>query len=148
MFAVPANTVAAPVAATSTPHNPVRLAIAYGRELRRWAHLLRYDEHERFVGLIDETPEHQAWVMTWLPGQCTDLHDHGGVTGAFTVVAGQLRERVAREHSDDDVRVLGAGQSRVFGLGYAHQVTGVGEEPAVSVHVYRPVRCNRSLSRS
>lgn len=144
VFAVPANTVATPADRTGSPGHPVRLAIAYARDLRRWAHLLRYDPDQRFAGLIDETDEHQAWVMTWLPGQHTDLHDHAGAAGAFTVVRGTLREYVAGTRSRTHDLVVG--QSRVFGPGYAHQVSGVGEEPAVSVHVYRPVRSMRSLS--
>jgi quercetin dioxygenase-like cupin family protein len=143
VFAVPPNTTVTPAERTTSPTHPVRLAIAYARDLRRWAHLLRYDKEERFAGLIDETEEHQAWVMTWLPGQHTDLHDHAGASGAFTVVRGTLREYVER---DGRTRELVAGQSRVFGPGYAHQVTGIGDEPAVSVHVYRPLRSMRSFT--
>ena len=34
------------------------------------------------------------WLLSWLPGQGTGLHDHGGSAGAFAVVRGTLHERV------------------------------------------------------
>ena len=38
---------------------------------------------------------HEAWLLTWLPGQGTDWHDHGGSAGAFVVVQGALVEGTA-----------------------------------------------------
>jgi quercetin dioxygenase-like cupin family protein len=81
--------------------------------------------------------------MSWLPGQETDRHDHGNATGAFTVVSGSLTEHVL--HRGVSLS-LSAGQSRVFGPGYAHHVRNDGPDPAVTLHVYRSVRTNRSIA--
>jgi quercetin dioxygenase-like cupin family protein len=81
--------------------------------------------------------------MSWLPGQGTDDHDHGDATGAFTIVSGTLTEHVlhrGRTHAVTE------GQSRVFGPGYAHQVRNDGQDPAVSLHVYRSVRTMRVIA--
>lgn len=137
MFAVPANTVAlspAPIA----PH-PARIAADVARDRDRWAHLLRYDPDQRFSALIDATGDVEIWLLSWLPGQQTDLHDHAGSAGAFTVVSGVLTERVIRSTEPVDHAVI-VGQTRVFGPRYVHQVRNLGVDPAVSIHVYRPER--------
>ncbi|TCP52046.1 cysteine dioxygenase type I [Tamaricihabitans halophyticus] len=147
MFAVPPNTVALPAADTALRH-PVRTALELAADRQRWAHLLRYDPERRYSALIERTATHEAWLLSWLPGQHTDLHEHGGATGAFTVVSGVLTERVFRAAagggSTESIE-LGVGQSRVFGLDYLHQVSNHGPDPAVSIHVYRPERPARFL---
>jgi quercetin dioxygenase-like cupin family protein len=141
MFAVPANTIAAATVAPTV--HPALIARAYATDRSRWAHLLRYDPDERFAALVDATAGQQVWLMSWLPGQQTDLHDHGAATGAFTVVSGTLTEHVRHRGT---THPLVPGQSRVFGPGYAHQVRNDGPDPAVSLHVYRAVRTMRAVS--
>ncbi|HVV09779.1 cysteine dioxygenase family protein [Amycolatopsis sp.] len=139
MFAVPDNT----VALTEKPllRHPVRVALQYAVDRDRWRHLLRYDLDQRFSALITADAQEEVWLMGWLPGQHTDLHDHALSTGAFTVVSGSLSETVARRapggRAVTELHALAAGQSRVFGPGYVHQVRNEGPDPAVSIHVYR-----------
>ena len=98
--------------------------------VRRWYHRLAA---ERAV---------EVWLLTWLPGQGTDLHDHGGSSGAFLVVSGTLTEHtVAIRPSGLSRRVgtsLPTGQGRSFGPRHVHQITNASSRPAVSVHVYGP----------
>lgn len=142
MFAVPANTVAAP--ADRAIAHPARIARDLATARHTWAHLLRYDPDRRWFALIERTAEHEAWLMSWLPGQHTDLHDHGGATGGFTVVSGELAERVIQVDGSgrpaEVLHSLVSGQSRVFGPNYLHQVHNDGPDPAISIHVYRPAR--------
>src|ERR1700733_13395972 len=66
---------------------------------------------------------HEVWVISWLPGQATGFHDHGGSAGAFTVVWGTLMER----------RVVG-------GVGTGHVLAkpiGAGRAPAASMRSSR-----------
>jgi mannose-6-phosphate isomerase-like protein (cupin superfamily) len=115
------------------------------REESRWTRLLRPAELDRALepGLQAELADAEVWLLSWLPGQGTDLHDHGTSSGAFAVAAGTLNERVvtagrrgrrARETSAE----LGTGRARFFGPHYVHQVRNDGDEAAVSVHVYAP----------
>lgn len=139
MFAVPVNT----VAAEEKPalRHPARVAVAYAASRDRWRHLLRYDADERYAVLVDRTDTDEIWLMSWLPGQGEQRHDHGDTSGAFTVVHGELTEVVLRPNAVQDagpeVNVLLAGQTRAFGPGYAHQVSNRSADPAVSLHVYR-----------
>ncbi len=141
MFAVPPNTVALPYGRALA--HPARIARDLAADRRAWAHLLRYDPDHRWFGLIERTETHEAWLLSWLPGQHTDLHDHGGATGAFTVVSGVLSER-ALQHREgreaEALHTLTVGQSRVFGPHYTHRVHNDGPDPAISIHVYRPGR--------
>ncbi|GAA3866050.1 cysteine dioxygenase family protein [Saccharothrix violaceirubra] len=134
MFAVPENTIALPQ--TRAALHPVRIALDVAARRERWAHLLRYDPETRFSALVERTDDHEVWLLSWLPGQHTDLHDHGPANGAFTVVNGALTEVVASGRHQV-LHHLTAGQSRVFGPSYVHQVRNEGPDPAVTIHVYR-----------
>lgn len=138
MFAVPPNTVASPAVLAAA--HPVRIATDYARDRSRWANLLRYDPDERFTALIEANQRVEIWLLSWLPGQHTDLHDHCGAAGAFTMVSGVLSELVAKPDGPELVHQLSAGQSRAFGPNYVHQVRNQGVDPAVSIHVYQPFR--------
>lgn len=136
MFAVPPNTLSLPPAPNAV--HPARLAAEIARDRARWAPLLRFAAHERFTTLVDAHPMFEVWLMSWLPGQHTDLHDHGEANGAFTVVSGTLTETVIRERPV--THLVRIGQTRVFAPGYTHQVRNADTEPSVSIHVYDPWR--------
>ncbi|HVW41476.1 MAG TPA: cysteine dioxygenase family protein [Amycolatopsis sp.] len=139
MFAVPDNTIV--LAERPVLRHPVRVALEYAADRDRWRHLLRYDPEQRFSSLIADDEDQEVWLMGWLPGQHTDLHDHAHSTGAFTVVSGRLTETVARRAPDGraitELHTPVTGQSRVFGPGYVHRVRNDGPDPAISIHVYR-----------
>jgi quercetin dioxygenase-like cupin family protein len=139
MFAVPANTIASSSVAPTV--HPALIARAVAADRGRWAQFLRYDPDERFATLVESAPGQEVWLMSWLPGQQTDHHDHGAATGAFTIVSGTLTEHVLHRGT---TLSLTPGVTRVFGPGYAHQVRNLGPDPAVSLHVYRSVRTMRS----
>jgi predicted metal-dependent enzyme (double-stranded beta helix superfamily) len=139
MFAVPDHTLL--VAENPVLRHPVRVAVEFAMDRDRWRHLLRYDPDERFSVLVESDERQEVWLMAWLPGQHTDLHDHAFSNGAFTIVNGSLAETVARRAPDgrpiSERHELTAGQSRVFGPGYLHEVHNDGSDTAVSIHVYR-----------
>ncbi len=79
-----------------------------------------------------------VWLLSWLPGQTTELHDHGFSAAAFTVVRGLLDEvRV-----DDRMRRVTVprrpGSTVSLRPGVVHDVGGAGSGPAVSIHGYSP----------
>lgn len=82
--------------------------------------------------------------MAWLPGQGTELHDHGGEhrpsEAGFTVVSGRLREYavVPGLFPGLSSREVTAGESVAVSPRTVHAVRNDGAEPAVSVHVYAP----------
>ena len=113
------------------------------RAASRWTHLLPSPDAGRLVdpALAADLADAQVWLLSWLPDQGTPLHDHGASAGAFAVVRGALTERVVaadRTGVRDATDVLTGGRVRHFGPHYVHQVTNLGDEPAVSVHVYTP----------
>lgn len=98
-----------------------------------WLERVRLSADERWYERLYRDDEREAWLISWLPGQATGFHDHGGVRGAFAVALGILQE-----HDLDVVRTLTFDQVRGFGPGYVHDVRNSSVAPAVSVHVYSP----------
>ena len=58
-----------------------------------WLTRVRLNPASRWYEQIHLDDSHEVWVISWLPGQATGFHDHGGSAGAFTVVLGTLMER-------------------------------------------------------
>jgi predicted metal-dependent enzyme (double-stranded beta helix superfamily) len=109
-----------------------------------WEPLVDYDPVSRYYVRLAATPTYEAWLLTWVPGQGTDWHDHGGSAGAFATVRGTLTEEHARVREGappvvlPQARTLRTGSLRPFGTRHIHKVTNTALEPAVSLHVYAP----------
>lgn len=114
-----------------------------GRE-HVWRPLLRFDPQARWYTRLAAAAGWEAWLLTWVPGQATGPHDHGGSAGAFRVLQGVLTERTPLGPVHDGApvawrsRVLVAGSTRSFGPEHVHDVEAAGAVPAVSLHVYGP----------
>ena len=126
-----------------TPANLSAIATRLAGQPGLWSPLIKYDTSSRYYARLAAEPTYEAWLLTWLPGQGTDWHDHGGSAGAFVVVRGALTEEHARLQDDGSAvvastRSLGTGSLRPFGTRHLHRVTNTGPEPAVSLHVYAP----------
>ena len=59
-----------------------------------WRDIVRFDASRRWYHRLELTDDHEVWLLSWLPGQSTGFHDHGGAAGAFAVAQGELRERM------------------------------------------------------
>lgn len=126
----------------SRPLTPIEL-IEFTRfvadEVSGGSYPFDFDAAARWYRRIYRDPSVDVWLISWLPSQGTHLHDHGGSSGAFAVVSGQLTEAVylpaagpgeLREH------VRGTGCTVGFGPQYVHDVRNLSDAPAVSVHAY------------
>ena len=96
-----------------------------------------YDPDERWHQRIYRDRRVDIWLISWLPDQGTQLHDHGGSSGSFTVLSGELAEAAVGGGVLHDNRRR-AGDSVGFGPRYVHDVRNLSEAPAVSVHAYSP----------
>jgi predicted metal-dependent enzyme (double-stranded beta helix superfamily) len=107
-----------------------------------WLTRVRLNPSGRWYERIHLDDSHEVWVISWLPGQATGFHDHGGSAGAFAVVWGTLVERrVAGAVTTGQVlaKPVGAGGARSFGARYIHDVRNAAASAvAVSVHAYSP----------
>jgi predicted metal-dependent enzyme (double-stranded beta helix superfamily) len=134
----------------------------------RWAGLVRYRSVQRWYQHLEQTPEHELWLLSWLPGQRTGFHDHLGSAGAFAVVRGELQEhtvlaagawprnaagngaagngaagRTVLERAETGrarvaVAAFKTGEVRAFGPRHVHEVVNGSASPAVSIHAYAP----------
>jgi quercetin dioxygenase-like cupin family protein len=96
-----------------------------------------YDPDERWHQRIYRDRRVDVWLISWLPSQGTQLHDHGGSSGSFTVLDGSLTEAVVGSGRLRDTE-RSAGDSVGFGPRYVHDVRNLSDAPAVSVHAYSP----------
>jgi predicted metal-dependent enzyme (double-stranded beta helix superfamily) len=96
-----------------------------------------FDPDERWHQRLYRDRRVDIWVIGWLPSQGTQLHDHGGSSGSFTVLDGTLTETVFTRGGLRDHR-RGAGSQVGFGAHYVHDVRNLSDTPAVSVHAYSP----------
>jgi hypothetical protein len=154
---LPRTPLSAPVppARPSTGNAAVAITLALRPDI--WQPLVRFREETRWTRLLEpglladvldpalhgDLAASEVWLLSWVPGQGTALHDHGPSAGAFAIAQGVLTERVVaagrggrrpREVTGD----MGVGRVRYFGPRYVHQVRNAGPAPAVSVHVYAP----------
>jgi quercetin dioxygenase-like cupin family protein len=109
------------------------LARSIADDRPRWEHLVEYDATTRWYHRLQTGPGYEVWLLSWVPGQGTGLHDHGGSSGVLTVLEGTLTE-----HTRRGTRALGTGAQRVFAPGSAHEIVNDTLEPAISLHVYYP----------
>jgi hypothetical protein len=127
-----------------------------------WLSRVRLSPEGRWYERIHLDEAHEVWLISWLPGQGTGFHDHGGSAGAFAVVWGTLLERrvVRPAHAGPAqtgpmqagpahaglaqagpvlVRPVREGGARSFGPRYVHDVRNAAAGAvAVSVHAYSP----------
>ncbi|GLZ08492.1 hypothetical protein Acsp03_59580 [Actinomadura sp. NBRC 104412] len=120
---------------TSAPATllPAETAAALAADPDEWLPRVRLSPQGRWYERLHRDEDHEIWLISWLPGQSTGLHDHGGSRGAFAVALGSLEERDL-----GGTREVTPGQVRAFGAEYIHEVRNVSTAPAVSVHVYSP----------
>ncbi|MFC0433103.1 cysteine dioxygenase family protein [Kutzneria buriramensis] len=100
--------------------------------------VLQFDQQQRWWARLALTGGVELWLLSWLPGQGTEPHDHGGAAGSFTVLKGRLNEDY--RYPGGPIRTMrrDLGDAVGFSGGRAHQVRNVGDSPAASVHAYSP----------
>jgi hypothetical protein len=104
----------------------------------RLRQIAQHDPVRRWYARLALTEEVEVWLLCWTPEQRTRPHDHGGASGAFTVLDGALAEM----YRDGPVRsrrvVLAAGGRSAFGPERVHQIVNPDPANATSVHAYSP----------
>jgi predicted metal-dependent enzyme (double-stranded beta helix superfamily) len=116
------------------------IAARYAATPDQWPVAPRFNPMDRWYHRLAEEADYEVWLLTWLPGQGTDLHDHGGSAGAFQVLSGSLTEDTVIPGNPARItaRELGEGAGRRFGTRHIHRITNRSSRPAISIHVYGP----------
>ncbi|MET8423029.1 cysteine dioxygenase family protein [Streptomyces sp. NPDC059083] len=116
----------------------------------RYDHLLPdgglWPTENRWATRLVADDEVDIWLISWVEGKYTELHDHAGSLGALTVLSGALSE-YRWNGRDLRRRTLTAGDQASFPLGWVHDVVRAPEaeagitgplNPTLSVHAYSP----------
>jgi quercetin dioxygenase-like cupin family protein len=103
-----------------------------------WRPHVRFDTGSRHWSRLTSGPDIDVWLLTWLPDQRTDLHDHGDAAAALTVVQGSLTEVRADRTGALTAAAFSTGAAHWVAPGVVHDVVNTSREPAVSIHAYAP----------
>lgn len=104
----------------------------------------RFAKGSRWARRVLSGPDHEAWLLGWLPGQGTELHDHGGLdrpaAAAVAVVSGRLAEYTVRPGAFPRLEraELAPGEVATVDDRTVHAMRNDADAPAVSLHVYSP----------
>lgn len=109
----------------------------------RYDHLLPdsgIPANDRWFTRLHSGDELDVWLISWVPGEATELHDHSGSLGAMTLLSGMLHEY---RWTGEELRRrrITAGDQAAFPLGWVHDVSWAPSEafvPTLSVHAYSP----------
>lgn len=114
------------------------LVVSVAADHSLWEPHVRFTDHSRYWHRLASRHGADLWLLTWMPDQYTDLHDHGDASATFTVVSGVLNEvrvRPGGQLVSSDVR---AGSVVTVPAGAVHDVANHGNAPAISIHAYTP----------
>ena len=103
-----------------------------------WRPQVRFQASGRWWTRLDAPAGVDVWLITWLPAQGTELHDHGASSAAFTIVAGTLTEVRPTRDGDLVPQHFPADRTQTVDPGDRHDVLNTGTQPAVSIHAYSP----------
>lgn len=117
-----------------------RLAVDWGPPLVRQVPFAA-DAYTRTRIFAGDSAE--LWLLGWLPGQGSSVHDHAGVDTAYVVLAGTLEEEIFVADDCDRAHLAEARRVTVGGVvatdGFAiHRVRVVGADPLVTLHLFAP----------
>jgi uncharacterized NAD(P)/FAD-binding protein YdhS/predicted metal-dependent enzyme (double-stranded beta helix superfamily) len=109
------------------------------------AHFVRTDTRRYHRGRVAWRSSFEVLVMTWLPGQCSPPHDHGGSICAMRIMAGRALERtwhVAEDGLADPCmdETFDTGRTVAGDDASVHSVHNPATDgpPMVTLHVYAP----------
>ena len=114
------------------------LARAFAEDDVGWSAQVQHDAEQPVFHKLLDGDEATVWLICWMPGPRTGLHDHDGSAGAVHVVAGAVRERRVVEGGAPGSRLVTAGEGFLFGPDAIHGVRHAGRSPAVTIHAYSP----------
>ncbi|WP_426757001.1 cysteine dioxygenase [Myxococcus sp. Y35] len=104
--------------------------------------LVRFDAAGYSRRTLARTPACELLLVSWLPGQASGVHDHGGSGGASWLVEGTLRETRYAWAGDrlTPERIVGASEGDVLVElpETIHRIDNASRHGAVSLHLYAP----------
>jgi hypothetical protein len=86
-------------------------------------------------------PDFEVWMLSWLPGHATAIHDHGGAVTATTVLSGTVLEERFVRVNDLEARPIWMmarrpGDFDLIAATAIHRVRSIGH--TVTLHLHAP----------
>jgi len=107
------------------------------------------DEYHR--ELVHAAPGYELWLLSWLPGQVTPIHDHGDAITVTTVLSGTVLEERFELAGDLEARASWATLREIGDIdpidpARIHRVRPIGS--AVTLHLYVPTYTDGQIYRA
>ena len=101
--------------------------------------------------LVHTAPGFEVWLLSWLPGQVSPIHDHGGAVTVSTVLSGAVFEERFERTAGPLVRPTWAALREIGAIDpidpvAIHRVRPVGS--AVTLHLYLPACADGQIYRA
>lgn len=103
-----------------------------------WRQHVAHDPRQRQFTRLRIDDELEVWLICWMAGQDTGLHDHGDCSGAVAVVSGCIQEERYLNRTLAHELEFGTGETLTFSPAVVHRVRHSGDAPAVTLHAYSP----------
>jgi hypothetical protein len=125
---------------TLTTIELLELAEELARDRHTWLARVEHRDDHRWFERVVANDVFDAWLIGWHTTQGVDLHDHGGSSGALSVLDGELTEVSGRRGAGTALMetTLAVGTTRAFDPAHLHAVVNRTPRPATSIHVYSP----------
>jgi hypothetical protein len=120
---------------------PVELAALARRIAAKpslWGPFVRHGIRERGHEQIYLDAYVGIWVISWMPGHDTGLHDHEWSSGGVAVAEGAIVEERPRWGMPPRRVVAEAGDAFCLTDTEIHRMANVSSAPAVTIHAYSP----------
>jgi len=114
------------------------LVIDLAARPERWRGHVAHDPARRLFTRLHLDEQLELWLICWMAGHDTGLHDHGGSCGAAAVVEGSVHEERYVRRLLTGEREYRAGDALAFSPRVVHRVRHAGVTPAVTLHAYSP----------
>jgi predicted metal-dependent enzyme (double-stranded beta helix superfamily) len=114
------------------------IVVDLARRPELWREHVAHDRDQRQFTRLRIDDELEVWLICWMAGQDTGLHDHGDSRGALAVVQGAVHEERYLHRTLAHELEYAVGETLTFAPAVVHRVRHSGEEPAVTVHAYSP----------
>lgn len=127
----------------------IRLVRRFAETPQLWRPLVQHLPTERWYRRLHRTGCFEVWLLGWDVAQDTQIHDHGGSSGALFVTEGTLVEYHSDRRRQGPMQHARhrRGGGRAFGPSYVHNLINEGPGVATSLHAYSPPLTTMSYYR-
>lgn len=104
-----------------------------------WIKYIKYNNNTYNRNLVYSNKNYDMYIMTWLPNQTTDFHNHSENGCLMKILSGNLTENMINNNNIKQVTVLKKNDvTYIDDLIGIHKISNNSDNVCVSLHIYSP----------